>query len=94
MASDSDVEAYLNQLSKKTYRLKQDSRPWEESLSSPSDTGRPPPDDLSVSSDPSFRGEYRDAKTKKRTGASVTTGAGAISDITALSDKYGFSNKG
>ncbi|XP_063852215.1 uncharacterized protein DDB_G0271670-like isoform X3 [Scylla paramamosain] len=84
MASDSDVEAYLNQLSRKTHHLKQNSRPWEDSASSVSGADHPP-DDLSVSSDLSLHVDSRAPKTHSH---QKTATGGLLSDITALSDKY------
>ncbi|XP_045129374.1 peptidyl-prolyl cis-trans isomerase 1-like isoform X2 [Portunus trituberculatus] len=83
MASDSDVEAYLNQLSRKTLRLKQDNQPWEDSVSSVSGADHPP-DELSASLQVDTGAPKTHSYQKARPG-------GLLSDITALSDKYSVS---
>ncbi|XP_037779610.1 uncharacterized protein DDB_G0283697-like isoform X2 [Penaeus monodon] len=80
MASDSDLEAYLNQLSKKTHTLKQDVKSQGYSFSRPTSATDKSHDTIDISEE--SESEMRGDKYPN------TGGPGKISDITALSEKY------
>ncbi|XP_063603943.1 uncharacterized protein DDB_G0271670-like [Penaeus indicus] len=84
MASDSDLEAYLNQLSKKTHTLKQDVKSQGYSFSRPTSATDKSHDTIDISEE-SESGLRKDKYPNSNVG---TGGPGKISDITALSEKY------
>lgn len=84
MATDSDVEAYLNQLSKKTYTLKQDAKTLVYSSSRPTSTAEEPSDDELESSDKS----NSPVRTHKLSSLTQRKDIESLSDIAALSKKY------
>lgn len=84
MASDSDLEAYLNQLSKKTHTLKQDVKSQGYSFSRPTSATDKSHDTIDISEE--SESEMRKDKYPKTNIG--TGGPGKISDITALSEKY------
>ncbi|XP_047476326.1 uncharacterized protein DDB_G0284459-like isoform X2 [Penaeus chinensis] len=84
MASDSDLEAYLNQLSKKTHTLKQDVKSQGYSFSRPTSATDKSHDTIDISEE----SESEMRKNKYPNTNVGTGGPGKISDITALSEKY------
>ncbi|XP_042230573.1 NK-tumor recognition protein-like [Homarus americanus] len=84
MAFDSDVEAYLNQLSKKTYSLKQDAQTSGHSFSRRTSTADKCSDsELNLSDE-----NGSPIRTDKLSSLTQRKEVGSVSDITALSEKY------